>query len=292
MDNFQASYFYYAHFATFAPITEFNFKAVLFILGLFGLIIYRQNKFIRMNLFLFLSCYLYQFFNILFFVAHGQSFQAQKAFPLLASISLSVGLAYLLVDAGLKNYHKKYFREAAIIILILAAINMPFGSFIESKKVLKNLNNDLITPPNYQLAEIIKQNVPGYEDKIWLSSGAPEINAYLPISYYLNYNPQFSHPAANWLERFVKINKLRQAKTPEDFQKVWQAIGPEKFNAMLLYDNQASSSYSIYYWQDNFPNAGQEAKLDLKTNLISEKYWQKVFDNGDWKIFLAIDKNQ
>jgi hypothetical protein len=287
MENLQASYFYYAHFATFAPITELNFKAVLFILGLAGLLIYRRNKFVQMSLFLFLSCYLYQFLNLIFFAAHGQAFQAQKAFPLLANISLSVGLTYLLVDLSLKNYQKKFFREAAVIILIIAAVNMPFGSFIESKKVLKNLNNDLITPPNYQLAEIVKQNAPNYADKIWLSSGAPEVNAYLPLNYYLNYNPQFSHPAVHWSWRFAELKKLAAAKTPEDFQDKWRALGAEKFNAMLLYFNHASSSYSIYYWQNDFPNAGQEGVINFDSRLISEKYWQKVFDNGDWKILLT-----
>jgi hypothetical protein len=287
MDNFQASYFYYAHFATFAPITAFNFKAVLFILGLIGLIIYRQNKFIRINLFLFLSCYLYQFLNLIFFAAHGQAFQAQKAFPLLASISLSVGTAYLLVDVALKNYQRKYFREAALIVLILAAINLPFGAFIEDKIVLDNLNNDLTAPQDLILAQEIKKEAPDYADRIWLSSGAPELNAFLPINYYLAFNSQFSHPAANWSKRFVEVKNLTAAKTPEDFQDKWQAIGAEKFNAMLLYYNRASSSYSIFYWQNDFPNAGAEAKLDLNPKLIGDKYWQKVFDNGDWKIFLA-----
>jgi hypothetical protein len=287
MENLQASYFYYAHFATFVPLSGLNFKSLLFVLGLAGLLIYRQNKFVRANLFLFLSCYLYQFLNILLFLQHGQAYQAQKAFPLLANISLSVGLAYLLVDIGLKFYQKKYFRELAVLILIFVAINMPFGAFIEDPIILGNLNNDLQLPSDYTLAQEISKVAPDYADRIWLSSGAPEVNAFLPINYYFSYNPQFSHPAAHWSLRLENVKELTEAKTPEDFQKKLASIGSEKFNAMFLYYDKKNDSYPIFYWQNDFPNSGKEGSFDLNPKLISEKYWQKVFDNGEWKIFLA-----
>jgi hypothetical protein len=287
MEDWQANYFYFAHFKFFAPITILSFQGLLFILGLAGLIIYRRNKFVRINLFLFLSCYLYQILNVLIFLHSGQSFQAQKAFPLLANASLSVGLAYLLVDNGLKFSGQKYFRELSVLVLLFVAINLPFGAFIEDQVVLGALNKDLDYPSAHALAQKIEKAVPDYEQRIWLSSGAPEINAYLPLSYYLNYNPHFSHPAVHWSVRFAKIKELTKAKSPEDFQQKFSMLGQDKPNALLFYYDKASSTYPILFWQDNFPNAGKEEELKLDPKLISDKYWRKVFDNGEWKIFLA-----
>ncbi len=287
IENWQASYFYYSRFVTYVPFLNFSLAGALFLIGLAGLIIYRRNNFVRINLFLFLSCYAYQFLNIVLFLVSGKSYQAEKAFPYLATVSLAVGAAYLLVDAGRRFSGKKYFREAAAIVLVVIAISLPFGSFIDSPVVLQNLETDQQGNSAQYLSAKIKQTVPDYATRTWLSSGIPEINAYLPLAYYWYSNPSYSNPAVHWSVRFSQIKKMTEAKSADEFQADLNGLGADKFDTLLLYQDKNSQSYPLFYWQDNYPNAGKQEQLNLNPALISDKYWQKVFDDGEWRIFLA-----
>lgn len=144
------------------------------------------------------------------------------------------------------------------------------------------IENDLQKPAIYYLAQEIKKNAPDYLDKTWLSSGAPEINVYAPLHYFLAHNPHFSHPAAKYSERLSIIKKLSQT-SPEEFKN---EINQTPIDALLLYNGKNSATYPLFLWEDNYPNGGKETRIDIPKENISMLNWQKKYENWEWIIYI------
>lgn len=131
--------------------------------------------------------------------------------------------------------------------------------------------------------------MPNFKNYTWLSSGAPVINAYIPLNYYIAHNPHFSHQASIYSKRLETIQKISLAKTSQEFISLTDRGYPKKIDALLLYADKKNDSYAFFYWQDNYPNGGKEGYIQIPKYLITEEYWNKIYDNGDWYIFVRKD---
>jgi len=288
MENWQAVFFVPQDLATFSPWSILSLKLPFLIAGLFGLTYFLKNKFIKANLLIFIFCYLYQFINIMYFLFGQKPYQSSKPFLFLSTASLSVGAAYSLIyirriiSIKFPAFQIKAAATAAIIIFLPLA---PFVKFIDDPVAISQIEKNLSAPKITALVPEIKK-IEGYENFTWLSSGAPELNGYLPLSYYIAHNPHFSHQASNYSKRMEEIVKLSKAENGEEFINIINGGYPKKIDALLLYYDKKNETYPLSFWQDNYPNGGEELTINLPAEAISDKYWNKIYDNKEWKIFI------
>ncbi|MFH0873748.1 MAG: arabinofuranosyltransferase [Candidatus Komeilibacteria bacterium] len=285
MENWQALFFVPQDFSTFLPFVNLSIKTPLLIAGLLGLIIYCRRPFVRANLAILITCYLYQIVSLVLFLAGGHPFQAAKPFLFLGTATLTVGCAYSL--SGLWNHYVTPLTSGRrqIISLALIVLSLPFWpmtTFIDDVVVRNQIEKDLKAPSAYYLASHIQQAVPDYQNKIWLSSGIPEINAYLPLHYFIAHNPHFSHPAAKYSEREKVLKELVSA-TAANFTALVRASG---INALLLYKTANSDSYPLFLWADNYPNGGLERELQISKVLIDSLHWRTVYEDSEWQVII------
>ncbi len=288
MENWQAAYFVPPDLSTFVPWFDLNLKSIILIIGLIGLIWFRRKKFIKASLVTFVFAFIYQLINVLIFAFGAKPAQAAKPFLFLGTACLTIGAAYLTIYLFQKYTAKlelKYQKSIALILILLFIPLMPFVRFVDDPVVQNQIEKDLKIPEIKPLADFIKQNI-DFQDRIWLSSGAPEINAYIPLTYYIAHNPHFSHHAANYSKRFTEIENMTQAQTADKFMQIIQQGQPQKIDSLILYFDKTTNTYPLFFWSDNYPNGGKELRLDLPKNLIDEKYWQKVYNEDEWYIFI------
>ena len=154
--------------------------------------------------------------------------------------------------------------------------------FMDDVVLRSQLEKDLKTPSAFYLAPKIKESTPDYLERTWLSSGIPEINAYLPIHYFVAHNPHFSHHAAKYSERLEVVKELAKA----DVQKFSDIMNESEIDALLLYKEKDSSSYPLFFWQDNYPNGGKELKINILKENVDALGWDKAYEDKEWVIFL------
>lgn len=285
LENWQAVFFTPNYLFTFFP-WEFSLRGVIYLLGLAGLLFFRQSKFMRANLLLLAVCYAYQFFNLAYFISGGKPLQPFKSFLYLAPATLALGAAYLLIYvfgkklAGLKTAQQK---ALASLLLIIFLPLLPLGKFIQEPLVLYQLEQDMGASKLYSLSQFIKNEVKGWDKINWLSSGTPDINAYLPLAYYLAHNPHFSHPAALYSKRMDNLKQLLSRAAPDEFAGQARQLN---IGGLIVYNDPRLDYYPLFFWADNYPNGGQEIELKLAKDLISSQFWSKIYDSGGFAIYL------
>lgn len=292
IENGQAMHFVVLDFFTFAPWRDFSFQGLLYLLGLVGLIFFYKKSFVKASLVVLVICYAYQFLNIIYFLIGQKPAAASKPYFFLGSAAIAVGLTYLFIYIYQKYiagrpaiFQKSFF----IIIFLLFLSKMPFADYIDNQNVLAQIEKDLLEPTQtIALAEAIKENVPDYKERTWLSSGSMELGAYLPLSYYIAPSIHFSHHASGYSFRMSKIEEMTLAKNPEEFIAIIDSGTPQPVDTLLFYNpySGAGDYYNLYFWVDNYPNGGKDKEMYLPKSLIIDKYWQEVYNKDNWIIFL------
>ena len=289
-ENWQAIFFVPQNFYTFLPWSDLSLKSILLIAGLCGMLIgIKKNDFIKGIAILFLFCYFYQFLNIIYFNFGFKPFQADKPFLFLGTACLAVSSAYFIIFISQKyssclTAHQQKLTAIGLLLIFLPLL--PFVKFIDDPVVSAQIEKDLTTPSAYKLSRFIKNNIPDYKERVWLSSGCPELNAYIPLSYYIAHNPHFSHQSVIYSKRINDIEKMSSAKLPKEFMEIIENGYPSQIDGLILYYDQKTNSYPLFFWQDNYPNGGKELIIHLPVILISKKSWEKIYDYDGWQIFL------
>jgi hypothetical protein len=293
LENGQAIFFVPQDFFTFAPWRQISLQSLMYILGLSGLLIFYKKSFVRASLVTLLVCGLYQLLNIIYFLTGHRPMQASKAFWFLGTAAFAVGLTYLAIyiyQQYLSKWPNNYRRGLLVFVFILLLFRAPFVYFVDDPVVLAQIEKDLIKPQQtIQLAGDIKNIVPDYNRRTWLSSGSMELGAYLPLSYYIAPNIHFSHQASLYSQRLAEIKAMSRASSSAEFMGLLDKGYPDKIDSLLFYYNpkiDKEGYYALYFWQDNFPNGGKDLVLYLPQNLITEDSWQEVYHKNNWLIFL------
>lgn len=272
VENGQATHFVVEDFFSFLPWQNFNLQSILFLLGLASLFVFYKKSAIKSMAWLVILSFAYQIFNLLLFGLGLKPIQASKPFYFLATAAISFASCYLLVYFYQKYQHLKYKQVILSIIFILLVGLLPHFSFIQKPEVLAQIEADLVKPKIANLADDLKNIVPDYQSYTWLSSGSSELNAYLPLSYYLANSVHFSHHAALFSQR---LDKLKNGELSAEI------------NALLLYDDAVNQdNYILNFWTDNYPNGGKDEQVYLPKSLISVDDWQEVYHKNNWLIFL------
>ena len=285
LENWQALHFNPKDFSTFLPFADFSWVALLSMLGVIGLIVYHKEPFVKANNILLFFCFVYQFTNIFSYSLGGNSFQASRPFLFLSAASIAVGASYLFIGVWEKYTHNLPENFKRKIILGAVFFSLPFwpmAGFIDDSIVREQIEKDLNPPAAFYLAPKIKNNVPDCLERTWLSSGIPEINAYLPLHYFIAYNPHFSHPASKYSERFEIFQEL----AAPDSQAFAELMNQIPIDALLLYKQGGASNYPFFFWADNYPNSGKELVVEIPKEKFDSLGWTKSYEDKEWVVYV------
>lgn len=285
IEHWQAQFFVPQDLSTFLPFFELNLRSVLVLLGVFGLIWFRRERFMQSSLLVLVMSYAWQFFHISRLVTGGSPLQAAKPFLFLGMSAVAMGATRLILalwDHAMAERAVEQKKLAATGLLILALPLWPMTRFLDDPVVRAQIEKDRGAPGVASLAPIVTRAVPDYAERVWLTSGVPDLNLYLPMHYYLAHNPHFSHPAVRYSERRAMLNRLAKA-TPEAFV---QELNKTEVNALLLYRPKEGDVYPLFLWADRFPNGGGEERVDFSQASIEALGWEKRFENTEWVIYV------
>ena len=285
VESWQAAYFMPADFHTFVPWGIGDVRAWLYLGGLVTIAVYRRHPFVRGLGVALAACYAYQAVNLVVFAVGGHPAQMAKPFLFLGSAILMTAAAYGIVQGmawlGARQPRAKAAAGVALIALLLPL--SPFVRFADDPVVQMQIGKDMTPPTAESLAKKLATAVPDYEQRVWLSSGVPDINLYLPLTYFIAYNPHFSHPSSLYSRRLEYLREMLSAGSPQEFSRLAASADPP-INALLLYRDKASGKFPVFLWQDNYPNGGKEERLNLDPKLIDPAAWHQAWGNSEWAI--------
>jgi galactan 5-O-arabinofuranosyltransferase len=286
IENWQAIFFIPSDFWSFAPWGVSSLRGLVCLLGLFGLIRYRKNPFIRANLLVLGMAYAYQGVSMILFLLGGKPIQAAKPFLFLGTATLCVGAAAAIISIFKflsRRLDTQSVKSVALVMVIVFVSLMPQIRFLDDPKVLQQIESDLLETGDVYLAENIQNTVPDWNERAWLSSGTAGLNAYLPIHYFLAHNPHFSHQAAKFSERFDRVVKLANAGSSERFVAI--ADEQPRIDALLFFKDPGAQTYPLFFWEDNYPNGGKEIRIEIDPDWVSEKFWDMRHEDDDWVVY-------
>jgi galactan 5-O-arabinofuranosyltransferase len=287
VENWQAIFFIPSDFWTFVPWSDLSLRGVIVLFGLFGLIRYSENPFVKANLLVLVAAYAYQLVNVVLFLVGGKPIQAAKPFLFLATAALCVGASATMILLFKFLSHRldaRSYKTIVTVVVIVFLSLMPQICFFDNPKVLQQIETDLQEKGDLYLAQNIKKTVPDWNERNWLTSGTAGLNVYLPIHYFLAHNPHFSHQASRYSQRMERVQRLASVDSPERFVKITDE--QPQIDALLFFKDPSVRTYPLFFWEDNYPNGGKEIRFDIDPNLVSEKFWAKTHEDNDWIILL------
>ncbi len=277
MENWQALHLVLDDFNLWLPFFEPSLHGVIALIGLVGFIIYRNIPHLRVALGLFLLGYLYQALNYISYTLGGGTGQPSKPFLFLGGACLTLSAAYVIVQVAQR------YRQARIPLaaLMLGALVVSYASFWFNPETQALYLKAQEPVRHTQLAQTLVATVPDYATRTWLSSGAPEVNAFIPLKYSIAHNAHFSHQASRFEVRLGLIEQLLASTSPTDFNEQAEALG---INALLLYTDPATQTHPLFFWVDNRPYGGTTLRLDLNPALIDAS-WQQRYADDEWIVY-------
>lgn len=288
IENWQGHYFVPSDFATVIP-WDFSTLGLIALGGLMALLLEsRRSAFIRSVLIVLAASYVYQFMGVAQFLSGMLPVVPSKPFPFLTDACLAIGAAYgacRLFQTYGHSFSLTAQKTLAVIVFVLLVSGMPFVRFIDTPKILAQLQHDIDSTADTSLAHAIVSSVPDYSEHTWLVSDTPAVNGLLPLSYYVSFNQHYSHHAAQFTRHFDLIKRLAMAQTPEQFNAIIDEGSPRKIDALALYSDPGSQDYQLFFWVDNYPNGGKEQVVSIPRSLIGSPAWSEKYTSSDWSIF-------
>jgi len=273
------------------PFFSLSVFGVVSLIGLISIIIYRQETVIRILASILLACYVWQVSNAISIFFWQLSFLPYKPFLFLAGATWSLAGAYGLGKFLQPRLNDKYLKFVIFILgwLILTS-QLIFGTFIYDTKVRTQIKNiKTFAKPEVEALVNGLGQVKDLDRLTILSSGIPEISAYLPIDYYLSYNIHFSHPAANFSRRYYFVKSLTQAKDSQAFYHLLSEAPLAKIDALLLFKDDRG--YPFAFWLDNFPQGGREEVFWLDASLIDRNMFEVLYEDKYFVLFKVKTPN-
>lgn len=285
-ENWQPAFFVPDSINFYFPFLQLSVFGLVAVGGLISLIYFRSKIYIKALGILFFAAWLWFLINLVVIILNQPAIVPEKSFVIFSGAILSLAAAFGLgeiFDLKVKNENLK--TSIFIFAWIILGTQMIFGNFIDNPKVRTRMI-ELKKYPSAEVQSIVENlmKVKNLDQLTILSSNVPQISAYQSLNYYISYNIHFSHPAANFSQRYYYLVNLAQSQNANDFYQSLSQAPLEKINALLLYKDV--DSYPLLFWLDNYPNGGREEMIKIPKNLIDENLYNKVFENKDF-IFLT-----
>lgn len=293
IENWQAKFFIFSDLFTFSPWSAISWRAMLLLLGLVGLVyFYKKNIAVKSIAGVLIFSYLYQLLSVVLYLTGYHPVQAYKPFMFLGGAALAVGLTMIALHI-FSVVKEKYAQQANIFLLVVLIVifsQVPLIRWLDDPVVIHQIENDLqVDNRSQKLVGDIKKYVPDYQSRTWLTSGTANLNAYLPLSYYIAFSPHFSHQAAQYSERLAEVQAMSRSQSASDFMNIIKQGKKPQIDSLLFYDDQANNlegDFTLFFWADRYPNGGQDLLIKIPKKLINEQNWQEVYSQDNWRIFI------
>ena len=284
-ENWQPAWFIEDYLDLYLPFFDLSIFGATALLGLISLVWLKRKIEIKVLSSILLACYVWQGISLLTIYFWDAPFLPAKPFLFLGGATLSVAAAYGLTTLAVRFKNESLKAVFFIGIIFLFASQSIFSPWL-AQEIKLHLN--LMNKPLREEFQNLKNNlerVSGLEDLTVLSSGTPEMSAFVPLDYYVSYNVHFSHPAANFSTRYYFIRNLSQSFAPDNFYHNLKNSPLGKIDALLLL--KGDGYYPINFYIDNYPLGGQAVEIHIPASLIDEQYFVKVFEDKQF-VFLKV----
>lgn len=288
-ENWQLGFFTIEWITTQLPAFAFSVHGIVLLIGLIGLIAWRHILYIRALLALFCAGLTWQAMGLSTILLFASPLQESKGYLFFSTSILAFGAAYA-IEKWWLHYETKFkvsHTTAALVALLVIAPQLPFGTFADSEKVQEvRVRAKVLKPELRELATFLAtQNV---QRKVILTSGIPELHAFVPFTEFIYFNQHNSHPAALFSERLAFVKQLTTIRTSQDF---YDTIRTHEFapELMIFYKGgERKDAYPLYFNLDNFPHRIREETLYLPKSLLDSNKFEIVFENGAYIVFRVI----
>jgi hypothetical protein len=285
-ENFQLGFFIVDWIKTYAPMFSFSFLGLVSLIGFITLIIYRRREHVRILLSMFVAGYVWQIMGMVTILFFASPLQETKGFHFWSGVILAMAAAYGLAELW-EWTTKKYPKHKAtvkIVGLIILATQMPFGFFVDQPVVQEVRTRASQLRPGIQ--ELIDFLSTQDLSQSMLTSGIPELHAFLPINSILYFNQHNSHPAGNFSEKY---EYLRYASTLPSSEKFLQSIPTELGENidLFVFHKGVKGYYPIYVLRDNFPHKISEEKILIPRAFFPSVHFDTLYENSS---FIVLKK--
>ncbi len=290
-ENWQLGFFVKDWIATHGPeLLSFSIKGAISLTGLVSLICLRKSTYIRSLLSLFVAGYAWQLMGIITLLFFSSPLQESKGFFFWNRTILALGAAYGLEQVYqwmVQKYHITVFHKqtAGIVGIVLLAPALLFSSFADAPEVQAIRSRAMTHRPGVESLISYLRGQENFSSRQVLTSGIPELHAFIPLKTFLYFNQHNSHPAARFSERLRYIRELTLQTDPAEFARMTQETPFGSIEAFIFYKG-VPDKYPVYVVLDNFPNGIREERVDLPRSLFDAQYFDTVYDNGDFVVIV------
>ena len=286
-ENMQPAFFIPEDLNLFSPFLNFSAAGALSLAGLFTIAWYWRRPYVRALGALLAATYLWQLLNVVALAVDQSSLLPSKPFLFLATAVLMIAAGYGIGEAVSSRVRRPEQRAGLFVVgLVLLAAQLPGGSFIDDPAVRQRLVA-MKQPLPEEIGQVVEKlsQVNDLKDLTILSSGIPQISAYLPLNYYISYNVHFSHPAAHFSERYAFVADLGRSASAAEFYQKLKRSPFEPIDALLLFKGEGS--YPFLFWLDDYPHGAAENQIDVPADLIDRQYFDTIFEDKHF-VFLRV----
>ena len=293
MENWQPAFFIASDFNFFPPL-EFTLRSFWLWLGLAALLCYRRREVVRPALYLLAATYVWQIMSLAATLFGDAPFQAARGFTFLGEIILSFGAAYGVAAwlspvphgfSQIKEILRDRIQGVSIpssgtpatrffIAWLILCVGLPFGLWLDQESTKQRIEELRKSDRATEMFTTYFRTHPA-DAQLSTLSFHPKLNAFTALPQYISYNQHYSHPAANFSQRFNYLASISSAPTAQEFHRRFILENPyAPIEQLILYEYQGN--YELYFWLDDYPNGGREAVVRWPTNLIAEPYFTPV----------------
>ncbi|MFH1867237.1 MAG: hypothetical protein ABIJ81_04120 [Patescibacteria group bacterium] len=285
MESWQTSFFTPSGLDLWLPMFKLSsINNVLLLFGFAILIYYRNNKYIRQLIYLFLTAFIWWGLGIASLLIFNIPVQEFRGFYILAPSILVISAAYGIERIWCYfniNQNKNLYYVITIIGVVYFSTQSIFGFFIDDPLV----KNRRVESKNTQI-EIINlvkflQATPSANTKLTLQT-TPQIMAFIPINNLIYFNQHNNHPSAIFSKRYEYIQSLANSRSSEEFYEEIKNCPYGKVEQLIFYSD--SENYYLYFHLDKIIQGIEEKTVKINRKLLASEYFEKIYDNNNYVV--------
>lgn len=262
----------------------FSWKSLLMLIGFIAIIYnYRLEK-NKPLLAAMVTVYVWWGMGLITLLLFSVPMQEFRGFYFFLPTVLAVGLSLGIAQGW--DYLEKYKNSGSIkIVMSLAGLVLfiqlsILGTFIDEPIVHQRLIASKVAPANLKsLSTFLKDHS---NDELTLNA-VPSLSAWVPINTVIYFNQHNSHPASHFSNRLAYIESLAAARDEQEFFELTKVSPSGPIRRLILY--RKGSGYPLFFHVDKIMTGFEEISLIIPADLISDKYFKKVYSVESYEVW-------
>lgn len=282
----QATFLYSGDFDLYLPFLRLDLFGVFFAFAVGALVYWRRDPIFRALGLLALAPYLWQIGGALVFIFGGRPAIPSKPFLFFGTAALVTAGAWGLARLPWRKFRAKWQAVFTFAVFAALATYSFAGLFIDQSAI--RAARDKMQRPSAEIIELTDFFAanPNLLRRRYLSSGLPQLSAFVPLDLFLQPTVHFSHPAAGWKNRVAFLEKLAVVGGPEEFAALAARAPGGAVDGLLLY--RSGDKYLLYMQEDAWPDGTREKTIAVPARLIGDGYWKLEQRIGNFYVFTKI----